>query len=35
MNEQPKVYLVRAGKHGEDEKYTLVNRIAMILDFPR
>jgi restriction system protein len=30
MTEQSKVYLVRAGKHGEDEEYVLENGVAMI-----
>ena len=30
MNESPRVYLVRAGKHGEDEDYVLENNLAMI-----
>jgi restriction system protein len=30
MKEQPKVYLVRAGKSGEDEEYALDNGVAII-----
>ena len=30
MKEQPKVYVIRAGKNGEDEEYALENGVAII-----
>ena len=30
MKQSPRVYLVRAGKHGEDEEYVLENNLAVI-----